>query len=296
MTDEELVQYLAWQHPDELHRLATLERQVMSCLARMFGGLRSSDLHAVKWEGFELPGFERGIAPRQKGEQLAKGGKPQKLTVPEMLRPILADWWQRQGRPASGLLFPKIRGDEAGKGKRKHSSHAKAFRSDLRRMFGIEALVWKENPRSNGREHRRQVWEDVRELTAREQVLLEETEFSKPVDFHSWRRAFSQALADANVNSQQARSLAGHSSDAHDRYLRNTQKLLTIPSEALPQIALTFGHKPMGTLANLPEVPTFAGPENSQEKPSKLAIGQDFSASGAVGHRFESYGVRKSSV
>src|SRR5690606_20206156 len=105
-------------------------------------------------------------------------------------------------------------------------SHAEAFRRDLKRAFGIEALA----------ESR---WAKVRDLTPRERELFEDTEFTRPVDFHSWRRAYSQALADANVSAQQAQALAGHASlDAHQRYLQNTSKMRELPAAALPQIRI----------------------------------------------------------
>jgi hypothetical protein len=37
-------------------------------------------------------------------------------------------------------------------------------------------------------------WKQVRPLTPRKRELFEETEFTRPVDFHSWRRAYSPAL------------------------------------------------------------------------------------------------------
>jgi hypothetical protein len=289
LDDNELVRYLAWQHPDETHRMATLERQTMAVVARCFGGLRTSDLHAVKWEGFTLPDFELGYAPRKKGSRLAKGGKPQQLTVPEVLRPFLIDWWNRHGRPTSGLVFPLRRGDDAGKGARKHTSHASAFRADLRRAFGIEARVWKDDKRSNGREHKRRVWETVRDLTPRERVLLEETEFTLPVDWHSWRRRFNQALGDAGVNAQTAMKLSGHAStQAHERYLQNTQKLLTIPAEALPALTLVSGHTGLGTLAENPPQGANDEAESTAKEPLKLAVGSEVVALGAGCWRFKS--------
>ena len=248
LTDDELVRYLAWEHPQPRFRGAVLERQTMACVARMFGGLRTSDLHTVRWEWFDVEqgAFAWGYAPRKKGSRLSKGGKPQLLTVPEPLRPILQDWWQRQGRPREGVIFPKRRGEGAIMGEaRRKMSHAKAFRRDLERAFGL--LVWKQtgidrkgNPVGD--------WERRREPTQRERTLFEPTEYTMPVDFHSWRRAYNQALADAGVNAQQAKALAGHSSlRAHERYLRNTEKARTIPAEALPAITAIVGHQGMGT-------------------------------------------------
>jgi hypothetical protein len=75
--------------------------------------------------------------------------------------------------------------------------------------------------------------------TARERELLEGTEQVRPVDFHSWRRMFNQALANAGVNLQQAQALAGHSSlEAHQRYLTNTSIMRRMPIAALPALAV----------------------------------------------------------
>jgi len=226
LTDDELAVYLAWQHPVEQHRLAVLERQALACISRMFGGLRTGDLHALRWDEFETEHgmFRRGWAPRK------KTARPQLLEVPGMLRPVLRDWWERAGRPAEGLLFPALRGKHAGKGEKVGVSHAKALRRDLRRAFGLE--TWDPKRLSF-------VPAVGRNSSAREKELLEGTERVKPVDFHSWRRAYSQALADADVNAQQASALAGHSSlSAHQRYLTNTSKMRTLPAAALPKLSV----------------------------------------------------------
>jgi hypothetical protein len=123
-----------------------------------------------------------------------------------MLRGILRDWWERHGRPTEGPVFPARRGRRAGAVKGK-TSHAKAFRHDLRRAFGLE--TWNSEASE---------FEEARPQTRRERELFEETDFTLPVDFHSWRRAFTQALADAEVNAQHATALAGHPSlAAHAR-------------------------------------------------------------------------------
>lgn len=217
ITDAELGAYLGYVHPQERWRNAILERQVMACVARMFGGLRTGDLHSLKWEAFDVGEFAHGWAPRRKTR------RPQLLGVPELLRPILRDWWERHGRPQTGLVFPARRGARAGQEKTK-VSQAQAFRRDLMRAFGIE--VW---------DPERQRFEAVRELTARERELFEESEFTLPVDFHSWRRAFSQALADADVTAQQAQALAGHSTlAAHALYLASSGRMRHVPTAALP--------------------------------------------------------------
>ena len=235
LTDHELAVYLSWEHPLERFQEAARERQVMACVSRMFGGLRTGDLHALRWEAFDTEGgsFATGYAPRQKTK------RPQLLEVPETLRPFLRDWWERAGRPSKGLVFPVRRigkrGDRVGD-QRRGVSHADAFRRDLRRAFraapegvavpqgpALDAETDEYGPDSDGDKR----WRE----------LFTETDYTLPVDFHSWRRAYVQALADADVNAQQAAALAGHADlGAHMRYLFNASKARRLPDSALPTL------------------------------------------------------------
>ena len=278
LTDAELVMYLAWEHPEEKHQKAVRERQAMACVARMFGGLRTGDLHTLRWESFDVAGgFTWGFAPR------AKTARPQRLPVPEMLRPIVTDWWQRQGRPTSGLVFPALRDgkhSKAGTGEKHDTSHAGAFRDDLKRAFGLLRLV--EHRRtvadrrcaSGKREVAYRSWEPAREMTPREVELFTETASTKPVDFHSWRRAFVQALADAEVNAQQAQALAGHSTmAAHERYLRSSVRNLEIPIAALPRLTVL---DPADPIASPPSngFSVFSAPAAGLEPATRRLTGQ----------------------
>jgi integrase len=247
LTDEELVRYLAWVHPSEWKQPAVLERQTMACVSRMFGGLRAGDIKAIRWEAFtigEEGTFETGWVPRE------KTARAQLLEVPEMLRPILRDWWERSGRPRTGFLFPVRRGKRAGE-RRGAGSLASALRRDLARAFGLEQPIAVPVTRSNGRPDVRHRWEVAREMTPREVELLTETQFTRPVEFHSFRRAFKQGLADAGVELQTAMTLSGASDPkTHRRYLENTAKARQIPSRALPQLSVARAQLPIGESAN----------------------------------------------
>ena len=108
------------------------------------------------------------------------------------------------------------------------------------------------------------IWKQARPLTARERELFKETPHT--VDFHSWRRAYSQALADADVNAQQATALAGHASlAAHQRYLQNASKMRSLPEAALPRIGVS--HQSSG------ETLYCEGPAANEN--SELSSGQD---------------------
>lgn len=230
LTDNELAIYLAWQHPDERHRHAVLERQCMSIIARTFGGLRTGDLHVLRWESLDAANgaFAFGWAPRK------KTSRPQMLEIPSMLRPYLRDWWERHGRPATGLIFPALTGDKASHGVKQHVSHARAMRRDLQRAF-----------RSANRSASAPQPGSVRWAE-----LFEEGAHTRPVDFHSWRRAYNQALANAGVSAQQASALAGHADlGAHARYLHNTASMRTIPEAALPTLGVSHAADTIQTTA-----------------------------------------------
>ena len=69
--------------------------------------------------------------------------------------------------------------------------------------------------------------------------LYFETGTTMPVDFHSFRRAFNTALAEAGVNVQHAMHLASHSdAKVHSRYVMSTKAMRTIPDAALPPVPL----------------------------------------------------------
>jgi integrase len=221
LTDDELGRYLAWTHPHEGYREGVLQRQTMAAVSRCFGGLRTGDLHAITWEQLDVEGgFRFGTAPREKTDT------PQLLEIPAMLRPVLHDWWQAHGFQRSGLVFPCLRGERAGQQKG-HVTHAKALRSDLRRCFGLE--VWQGKGWTVARK--------PEQYTARERDLFTDTATSRRVDFHSFRRAFNTALADAGVNVQIAMRLAGHTNAAtHMRYVMKGATMRIMPPAALPQL------------------------------------------------------------
>jgi integrase len=240
LREDELVAYLGWQHPEAKKDKAVLERQTMACVSWFFGGLRWGDIRAIRWEAFDTKdgAFTHGLAPRK------KTARSQKLEVPEVLRPILRDYWERTGRPATGLVFPVRTGERAG-AERKAGSVAKALRRDLRRVFGIDkprvAPIVRKFPNGEERTDTRITWDpDARQMNDRERELFEETELTRPVDFHSFRRAFKQGLAEAEIDVQRSMKLSG-SSDmaAHARYLANTGRPAQIPAEALPQLCIS---------------------------------------------------------
>ena len=236
LTDEEFSVYLRYVHPDSRYRDSVFERQVMACISRMFGGVRTGDLHSLTWEDFdtEKGRFRYGYAPRE------KTGTPQKLLIPDVLRPIIHRWWQKKGEPIEGFVFPVRRARRAAdteKGgkqdrvgeRRGQMTHAGAFRRDLAAAF-VEVLEGNDKARKK----------DVpKEGSRRWKELFEETARTKPVDFHSFRRGYTQALQDAGTNIQTAMALTGHSTvQVHLGYSQNPGKGLQMPREAVPKIQM----------------------------------------------------------
>jgi hypothetical protein len=234
-SDAVLLAYLAWQHPVPRHRAAVRMRQAMSAVSRCIGGQRTNDLHVATWEDNLMvpergePDFLEVWVPRTKSQA------PQKLETPEGVRPMLRLWWEQSGRPRKGPVFPLLRGERAGQARDVQDSHAEALRSDLRRALGLER--WDADA---GRGQRGPVgrWVPGRAPTAKEKALFEEGKYTLPVDFHSWRRAWSQALAKVGANVQTAAAVTGHASDlrAHGRYLQNPTEAMVVPAGVVPML------------------------------------------------------------
>lgn len=232
LTDEELIQYVTCDTVDQ-------ELRVLSFVARIQGGMRSGDLNRWDWSMIDTTNFARCTVLRWKTK------RPQTLEVPELLRPILRQWWERQGSPLDGPVFPRRRGPKAG-GFRKTRGHS--YAAQLRR--------------------------DLWRAGVRRHELHKETATSKPVDFHSFRRAFSTALAEANVSAQRAMHLAGHSDPhVHARYVMRTVAMQKIPTEALPQITAFDLPRGSGTR------------ENNELERAKIAMNRGESASSGEGSR-----------
>lgn len=201
LTDDELGTLLAHADVDS-------EIKMLVLLSRTIGGLRAGDLNALDWTAFG-PEFATCTLVRRK----TRKKKPQPVTfeVPADVRSFVDAWWSLAGSPEAGPVFPVRRGPRAGETKKaSNMSYADRLRKELVRA-GI----------------------DRHELHV-------ETATTRPVDFHSTRRAYSQALARANVNEQTAMSLTGHSdSKVHQRYLESVA-VRALPSAAAPLLKLDW--------------------------------------------------------
>ena len=227
LTDEEFFQLMACSE-------VGIEIKMMSLVARTLGGMRASDVVRWDWSMIDKKDFAAATIPR------TKTGTPHRLTVPESVRPFLSSYWDSSGNPETGPVFPIERGPHAGEaraageGKFAKRLRRALFKAGVVRMPPVEAPLRKVGLR----------WDipgkyDGLTMPAPNPLdpLYFETETSLPVDFHSFRRAYNTALAEAGVNVQQSMHLAGHTNaSTHMRYVMKTAAMQMVPDEAIPEL------------------------------------------------------------
>lgn len=176
------------------------ELRMLCACSRILGGMRTSDVNRWDYQQIDTINFAHVIIPRTKTED------PQDMKVPNLIRHIIRDWWERAGRPTSGPVFPVRRGANAGGFK---ATRGVSYAARLRRECKAAGLG------------RRELYVD----TAR----------TRRVDFHSLRGAFASALANApGVSMQQAMKLTSHSDPrTHLGYVEGATE---IPDAAVPKL------------------------------------------------------------
>lgn len=188
--------------------------RLLALTSRCLGGMRTSDLHAWEWSHIN---WEARTARIRRPKTRGKGTSWTLVVLPEPLLLALYEWWRRFRCPVGGFVFP-LDADPAVQ--RVGISYARALRAGLRRAGVIQ--------------------EDIHHST----------EWSKRIDFHSFRRAYVTALGDAGVNAQDAMRLTGHTQiSTHLGYV-SPLRAVEAPAAALPAL-------PAG--APIPESPGESG-------------------------------------
>jgi hypothetical protein len=145
--------------------------------------------------------------------------------LPDVLVPALKAWHENHGKPREGAVFPSRHGERAGERKTGKHSYAQALRDALWAAGIVRPLPGFDNAKPD------------RKLCA----LQVASTGHKPVDFHSFRRAYNTALATAGVNVQVSMKLAGHKNPStHMRYVLLAETLTT-PEAALPRLTVVNG-------------------------------------------------------
>ena len=237
LTDEEFLRFVACSE-------VGLEIRMLSLVARCEGGMRTGDLHTWDWTMIDRVRFAECFIPR------AKTKTPQALAIPDVLAPFVRAWWERAGRPESGPVFPVLIGERAGQAKSASNSYARRLRRDLFRA-GVYRMTPIDVPATSKgtRTDKGKTAQGTKRAPNPRDPLYFETATTLPVDFHSFRRAFASALADAGVNVQHAMILSSHSDPrVHARYVNRSTAMRHIPEAAVPRL-------PAVALSEAPKAP-----------------------------------------
>jgi hypothetical protein len=135
-------------------------------------------------------------------------------------------------------VFPVRIGKRAREAKKPSNSYAKRLRRELFRA-GIHRAPPIEVPATTPgmRTDLGRAIDGTQLAPNTSDPLYYETATTLPVDFHSFRRAFASALAEAGVNVQHAMHLTAHSDPrVHSRYVMRTAAMRAIPTAALPRL------------------------------------------------------------
>ena len=224
LTDVEVARYLSSPEAD-------LEVKVASVCSRVLGGMRTAEVLRWAWEMVDRGTFAVVRVPRAKARR-GTVGRVQELIVPDPMRAVLRGWWAAQSCPEQGALFPVRRGERKGDFRvgRGHS-FARRLRRDLLRA-GVLRHACDGSCVKAAREGKATRCERFAS-----DPLYSDTSMSRRVDFHSFRRAFASALADAGINVQTAMHLAAHSdAKTHALYVMRTDAMKQIPVSAVPNV------------------------------------------------------------
>ncbi len=224
LADEEIARFVACPSVD-------LELRMLAIVARCEGGMRTGDLIAWDWTMIDRVDFAECIIPR------AKTASPHRLAIPPVLAPFLRAWWERAGKPDAGPVFPTRIGKRAGQQRRPMSFAERLrrglFRAGVVRLPAVEVPARKAGTRTDLGCHA----EGTMRAPNPADPLYYETAMTLPVDFHSFRRAFKTALAEADVSSEKAMHLSGSTDPkVHARYVMHTARMRQIPAAALPAL------------------------------------------------------------
>jgi integrase len=168
--------------------------RVMAICSRAFGGMRTSDLHEWVWADVDTVGWAYADVPRPKTEHRLEDGPATRERI-ALPEDVAATLrsWWHVAGADPSGLVFPVQ----------THSYARELRSALRRAGVTRVELHKATPTT------------------------------KPVDFHSFRRAFVTAVGAAGLNAQTAMRLTGHTTMAtHMRY--NQPAVLSIPEGAVP--------------------------------------------------------------
>jgi hypothetical protein len=198
----------------------------MAIVSRMLGGARTSDLHALDWDRFD---FEQWTVLLHN----SKIDEDDLYEVHPEARPWLTLWWEHQGKPTEGPVFPEL---------------SPPGRPDLR--------IRRTTKRSYADRLRRDLL--IAGITRKE--LHEDTLKTRRTDFHSLRRGYVSALRVAGVDARTAMAMSRHKSMAvHDDYDTLARGPMRLPDGAAPSLPMPVIGPAPGQAANSDDTPDDSG-------------------------------------
>lgn len=100
LSDAEFVRFATYW----LKKRTLQEVVVMAIASRFLGGMRTSDLHAWLWEHIDTVGWTQAMVPRPKTKKDLDEASPH--AIDPQLAVVLRRWWEQEGRPVRGPVFP----------------------------------------------------------------------------------------------------------------------------------------------------------------------------------------------
>jgi len=186
------------------HPTTPPQLRMMAIVSRAVGGMRTSDLRAWTWGHVDTTTWGWADVPRPKTAKRARAingpRAPQyrleRLELPPRVAAELRGWWEASGRP-QGDTTPVFRMPPC----------RKSYAADLRAALLAAGVDRHE--------------------------LHHNTDRTKRVDFHSFRRAWSTAIGKAGLPAQMAMKVTGHRQmSTHLRYVQ--PEVLSVPAAAVP--------------------------------------------------------------
>jgi integrase len=224
LTDEEILQF-------QKERGFKRELDVMVLHARQLAGHRTSCLHAEDWSDWDTvhwktvkvrrPKTDDGRRKKERAGR-RRGRRAYELVIHAIPSVVVAPtqaWWHAQGCPQKGPVFPVRKGPKAGQRKGDNISYAKALRK----------AAWEAGLRRPLPGYEEAVGDDRKKFCA----LQVATDDSLPLDFHSLRRAFITACAQAGMSLQDSMDASGHTQETTHHGYRGP-RLLAVPAAAIP--------------------------------------------------------------
>jgi integrase len=200
-----------------------LRYRALYLASRLVGGMRASDLHAIRWSSVDVVDWAWVLVSRPKTD--GDGDEPTRIKLEPEAASVLKEYYLSQGRPEPRkYVFGRQRDRRGGQGEvggrvNRGSSYARRLRRHLT-LAGVKRI----------------------ELHKDFDADADGSGGSKRADFHSFRRLYCTALAVAGVNIQQAMEFAGHRrAETAIRYVKLARRMISAPATSKPKRPASAG-------------------------------------------------------